>query len=181
MVFVNRKDISAKCIFAAVSSLFLTDSSHFYLQEPLLVLCLVPRRKGAPGSGSEAGTQRQTCAEGRCRDGLQHLTVHKHRRAFVDFSQNAPVKHATNRGKKKKRVKDRQNRSLLPAETLASILQDQAPLCPQHWGATHTVGRAVSFANAHPRSAMVASSPPDCSSSLALFFLPPPPKPGDQG
>lgn len=103
MVFVNRKDISAKCIFAAVSSLFLTDSSHFYLQEPLLVLCLVPRRKGAPGSGSEAGTQRQTCAEGRCRDGLQHLTVHKHRRAFVDFSQNAPVKHATNRGKKKKK------------------------------------------------------------------------------
>lgn len=101
MVFVNRKDTSAKCVFAAVSSLFLADSSHFYLQEPLLALCSVPQRKGAPGSGTEAGTRRQTCAEGRCRDGLQHLTVHKRRRAFVDFSQNAPVKHATNRKKKK--------------------------------------------------------------------------------
>jgi len=140
IVFVNRKDISAKCICDAVSSpflarffiLLLTKASASFLLSSTLDSGLFQV------NGDKAGL---TAWGQPMQDGTTDTAFSTSAfvySAFIDFAQNVTV---TLCNQQQKRMKDGQQRSLLPTQTLAAILGDRAPfsLRAGEKGLSHTL------------------------------------------
>lgn len=170
---VNRKHVSAKCIFAAVSSLFLsrffivlptrTSAYSFMLRSPWdSVLFQVNEDKGEL-TGWDQPVQDASI--------IQTSALHPSVCVFSfwlfrKYHRNTTLPSA-------KRVKDRQERSLLPTQTLGDLLGDTRNPSPLCWGeGAQAIERAAGFANHHSPASAVVGQFPFCIAGPRPLLLP---------